>query len=1005
MKKRKLKKKVLTAAILCALLTTGGSVFAANHQTTSTVTSSTNMSTSDSPYNSIQVSGTTSDVVYGIKMLSDATADMTVYVTSNNVLTITAKNTSGNSYAYGVENVASKTLTIDGTLSGTVAATGGNVDYSEASAANTSASTYADAVGLDNSGSTLNVGAIENLAVTAAGGTSKGGTSTGLEEADSFIQDYADAYGVRNVSTLNTGKISNVTVMANGGDATGGTASSTDNSNAYAYAYAYASASATAYGLYNDGSKFTTGDISNLTVTANGGNGVGGTASVSTSGNADVGASADVGANAWGIYNNSGAMSIENIRNMTVTATGGTAIGGTATGGAASQISAPAYVYAEAYGLSVSGGSMTVGDLSGVTVTAKGGTATIKQNDPDMDASARAYGVYANDGTLNVTGNVELKNMSATAGTKKDESGNISSDIAVVYSLYATNEDGEINMGVDTASDNLTANGKIIQLAGDVAAVGGGTVNLILSGSDSYLQGNILSTKAKKSGTGTNNITVTNGATWRPVYDNRYGSFITRTYNDDTDTYTYENIDPAYTTTDNSAAALTLSNGGKIDLTWDDPTRDPAVTQRKMTIGSLTGDDGILMVNTNLAKNIADEFTITNNAATKISIDVKYDPALAANNLTKASDVSGKAKVLTVGAGTTPVVKGVADSYNLYDYTPNIIAEGNDYYVDKLDITNASPAPTPTPTPGKQTITTPSRPMRDARHSRMALHNLWVNGELNNMSKRMGDLRAMEPAEAGIWARYEHNKLEHGDNATLKYNYFQVGYDKDFAGTNGTTYRGAAMSYAKGTGDYEIGDGDLKEVALSLYQTWVGKNGRYYDVILKGGKLMNSYDLTNTTNPSTADYHTWGYAISGELGKRIYHGNGVYVEPQAELTLGRINSSDYTTSTGMHVDVDAQNTAITRLGVAIGKELQNGGSYYFKASYFHDFGGGISLTASDDMTNPFHYGEDNAKNWCIFTLGGTIKAGSNCDIYGEFSKYTGELTNNLQYNVGARWKI
>jgi hypothetical protein len=34
-----------------------------------------------------------------------------------------------------------------------------------------------------------------------------------------------------------------------------------------------------------------------------------------------------------------------------------------------------------------------------------------------------------------------------------------------------------------------------------------------------------------------------------------------------------------------------------------------------------------------------------------------------------------------------------------------------------------------------------------------------------------------------------------------------------------------------------------------------------------------------------------------------------------------------------------------------------------------------------------------------------IKADSNCDICGKSSKYTGELTNNQQYNVGARWNV
>jgi outer membrane autotransporter protein len=213
------------------------------------------------------------------------------------------------------------------------------------------------------------------------------------------------------------------------------------------------------------------------------------------------------------------------------------------------------------------------------------------------------------------------------------------------------------------------------------------------------------------------------------------------------------------------------------------------------------------------------------------------------------------------------------------------------------------------------------------------------------------------------------------------------------------------MSYAKGTGDYEQADGDVKETTLSLYQTWVGKDGRYYDIILKGGKLMSDYDLHNTSNPANADYSTWGYSVSGELGKRFYHNNGIYIEPQVEFTLSKIKGADYTTSTGMQVNVDSQNTALARIGVAIGREIKNIGSYYFKVSYYHDFGGGLRLTASDDTTNPFSYGEDSAKNWCIFTLGGTVKAGKNCDIYGEFSRFTGQLSNNLQYNVGARWKI
>ena len=106
----------------------------------------------------------------------------------------------------------------------------------------------------------------------------------------------------------------------------------------------------------------------------------------------------------------------------------------------------------------------------------------------------------------------------------------------------------------------------------------------------------------------------------------------------------------------------------------------------------------------------------------------------------------------------------------------------------------------------------------------------------------------------------------------------------------------------------------------------------------------------------------------------------------------------------MASEVDICNAALARIGVGVGQETGNG-SYYFKASYYHDFGGGLNLTASDSTTNPYNYGEDTAKNWAVFTLGGQAKAGKNCNIYGELSKYAGQLTNNVMVNIGARWSF
>ena len=600
--------------------------------------------------------------------------------------------------------------------------------------------------------------------------------------------------------------------------------------------------------------------------------------------------------------------------------------------------------------------------------------ATVNTAGPS-DATAQSAGIANYSGTTNLKDKVKI--VASVSG--------VSGSSFMADSIYG--EGGTVNVGTD-GSNSL---GKVVQLSGDVLAKNSGTtINVNLDQAGSYLQGNV-----QEQDSGIVNLVVGNGAVWQPVFDNRNG-----TYFDENKSATFSKD---YAQDSNSINSLTLNQDGVVDLVWDNATRSSNF--RTLTINNLSGKGGIFKINSDLANNKADQISLGNGStASTINIDVKYDPYLATSGLSGGSNITGSALVVTgLGSSQLTSVTGVPDSYNTYDYVPTITRNvDGTYSLTKLTITNVVPTPTPTPG-GKTDIDSPSGPMREARNERMAMHNLWVNGELNNMQKRLGDLRAMEPAQAGIWARYEYNKLEKGDNAALKYNYFQLGYDKDYKSQGGTFYRGAAFSYAKGDGTYEVGTGDLKVGTMTLYQTWVGNSGNYYDVVVKGGKLTNNYKVTATSTPYTSDYNSWGYSIGGEVGKRIRQSNGFFVEPQFEFTLSRINGADYTTSTGLNVNAQAQNSAIARIGLAVGREIKNVGSYYAKASYYHDFGSGIQLTASDSTTNPFSYGEDSAKNWGVFTLGGTAKIGKNCNVFGELSKYAGQITNNIQVNVGARW--
>ena len=100
----------------------------------------------------------------------------------------------------------------------------------------------------------------------------------------------------------------------------------------------------------------------------------------------------------------------------------------------------------------------------------------------------------------------------------------------------------------------------------------------------------------------------------------------------------------------------------------------------------------------------------------------------------------------------------------------------------------------------------------------------------------------------------------------------------------------------------------------------------------------------------------------------------------------------------MHVD--ATNHFITRLGIATGTKISNG-SIYGRTSYYHDFGG-----ADSSITYGAYAGDRAAlRDWVELTAGGEFQLDRNLQVYGELTKYLGDLTNNLNVNVGLRWSF
>jgi outer membrane autotransporter protein len=422
-----------------------------------------------------------------------------------------------------------------------------------------------------------------------------------------------------------------------------------------------------------------------------------------------------------------------------------------------------------------------------------------------------------------------------------------------------------------------------------------------------------------------------------------------------------------------------------------------------LNIAQLNGSANFT-VNTDIASGNSDKINIASATnSTQNTLDINYDPIYDASGKNAAQNTNIK----VISAPAAVKFFAVTTEQGGISFTPGLTqnADGTWSITGISAVKGAS----------QNTLT--------AAASYQVINEAWFD-TVNSLSKRLGDLRQSQvclaegqtgktylpsgvkpdaTADDGIWARYQRSttRAGRGNKAELNANLMQVGYDKAFARKDGTAYVGIAVDHLSGGSEYETGSGTASGTSVALYNTWLGNKGHYYDVILRQGHFSDDYHLTDLAGTfSSADYGVNATTLSGEYGWRKNYAGGRYLEPQAEIIYGHLTGTDYHTSTGWPVHVDGVNHFITRVGVALGQST-NRGSYYFKTSYYHDFGGAAGSVTFGD----YNYSRTALRDWAELTLGGDVKLAKNTQVYGELTKYLGDLTNNLNVNVGVRFSF
>ena len=554
-----------------------------------------------------------------------------------------------------------------------------------------------------------------------------------------------------------------------------------------------------------------------------------------------------------------------------------------------------------------------------------------------------AYGIYSTGANSDIAFHSDtILTTNGPAAVQVEAGGK------VLFARGLVSESGAYIFAVDSGS-NIKINsegGGLVKVIGDIFAQDGGTLDFKMDNSESYLEG---------AADGVN-MDMQNGSVWR-------------------------------VTGDSNSQKLNLENAA-VDLTTD------GVGATKFVIADYSGTGGNFIMDTDLAAETSDKVNITNAAAGTTYVQVKDASLVNGHTVTGAKNLL----LITDASQNVNFVGKNLNAGGLWDVTPTLENGEN------VTLTNGSQG-----TKDQWYLTKMAKQVNNDTkvllESGDGNYALWRNTG-DTLRKRLGDLhnyRDTKVESDGIWSRYIGGKFGSG-NFDGSFNMYQLGYDK---AANAKSIYGFAVENGSGHTSYSYGSGKDKLFAGSIYGTWHGDNSSYTDVVARFGQFdtdIRSYG----DYPDKAKAKSRAYSLSVEYGKTIElnKAQGTFIEPQAQLIVGRLGSSSYTTDRGNNVYMGGVNSCIGRLGVVAGKKDASGNDVYLKVNMLHEFGGNRDVMMLAGNGETLSESQDYGDTWFELGLGGNIKLGNSSHLYGDIERSFGaDIQKKWQVNVGVRFEF
>ena len=441
--------------------------------------------------------------------------------------------------------------------------------------------------------------------------------------------------------------------------------------------------------------------------------------------------------------------------------------------------------------------------------------------------------------------------------------------------------------------------------------------------------------------------------------------------------------DPEYTPPTTTYNGLTADSfwGGDIHITSAAPNAGAHLyTSRKGL--DLSTEDNVNKVLDNLAHKVYYHNYVTGERNLEGTVAIASEGA-----------ESGRFKVVTSGYAKEGAITWQADQ------------NGQGKYVYGNTTVTPAPQPVPTPTPAPQPAPAQSTAydtphMRGARSAIMSNINGW-----RTLTNTYRPRALQQGATTGIWAHIGGGQYSYdaqGIDTDTTYTRIKGGYD---AKTGSGWTVGGQVSYLRGHDDYVFnGSGKEKAFAVGAYGLKDLGRDQYIQLESQVGRVTNTFTTRNEIGESlSGETKANAYTIGARYGKTVKLQNGVYIEPQAQLSYTHFGGDSFNAGT-MHVDQAGVSSTAGGLGLEIGKTF-GAGSIYTRVGVNHAFSGSVKTTYTSGSTVKSTE-QDLKGTWTDLAFGGRYGINANNSLYADISTgLSGDYKAGWSVNAGFTHKF